>query len=296
MLRRLMGSGEMRGMDIVNKLAKQYGYGKNSIQTNKPAKAQQQVKTDTPKLTPALDSALRDVISLRSQIQNQKSILYQQATQSQTGKEVFAKLPTAAKPIAQQLTQLVTSPREFASLFVNFKQAFILSKANPAALSFILANQNPNIKLSPSLFAELAKLVAQSMKLKQGSKVSSEDEDEQIKLNRQQEEMVEQIDHQNQLVQGIREALDSVSIRPLKDYLLEAERFAEEEIANLWSITLKKERELEKKIGTIPEELRHLMEAFPHLEPSHLLEKFRNMQRKRPVNVKTVKRILGKKH
>ena len=45
------------------------------------------------------------------------------------------------------------------------------------------------------------------------------------------------------------------TVEVLRDFLLEAERFAEEEIANLWSLTLKKEKEIERK----------LKEGFKHL-------------------------------
>ena len=41
---------------------------------------------------------------------------------------------------------------------------------------------------------------------------------------------------------------DWITQKKLRDFLIEAERFAEEEVANLWSLTLKKEKELEKKV------------------------------------------------
>jgi hypothetical protein len=142
----------------------------------------------------------------------------------------------------------VTSPKEFASWLVNNKAAFISMRANPMVTNLLIALQNPQIQQSPVMIAEIAKLLAQLVKLKQGSKVGEYNDSERVDEDRDKEDNLEVSDHEHHVVGHIRETIENVAITPLRDFLIEAERFAEEEVANLWSLTLKKEKELEKKV------------------------------------------------
>lgn len=146
------------------------------------------------------------------------------------------------------LTQLVSSPKEFASWLVNNKSAFIAMRANPEVTNLLLALRNPQIQQSPVLVAEITKLLAQLIRLKQGGKVAQVDDSEKLDEERDQEFNIAAGDQEHTIVGGIRETIESVAVTPLRDFLIEAERFAEEEVANLWSLTLKKEKELEKQV------------------------------------------------
>jgi hypothetical protein len=170
---------------------------------------------------------------------------------SRTAKALFfsrdgATGPGSSLPIP--VTQLVSSPKEFASWLVNNKSAFISMRANPAVTNLLIALQNPQIQQSPVMLAEIAKLIAQLIKLKQGSKISEYNDSEKVDEERDKEYNLETSDHEHHVVSNVRETIENVAITPLRDFLIEAERFAEEEVANLWSLTLKKEKELEKKV------------------------------------------------
>ncbi len=154
----------------------------------------------------------------------------------------------AASSLPIPVTPLVTSPKEFASWLVNNKSAFISMRANPAVTNLLIALQNPQIQQSPVMLAEIAKLIAQLIKLKQGSKISEYNDSDRVDEERDKEYNLEVSDHEHHVVSNIRETIENVAITPLRDFLIEAERFAEEEVANLWSLTLKKEKELEKKV------------------------------------------------
>jgi len=148
------------------------------------------------------------------------------------------------------------------------------------AFNAALAMTNPNMQMSPALMSIFAAFVANLMKLRQGKQGITEEE-EKTKFDKDQTDLVQEADSNNSLVRGVREALNQMPVKPARDFLLEAERFAEEEIANLWSITLKKEKQLEKLVTHIPDEMKNIMEAFPHLEKKHLLEKFKSLQNKK---------------
>lgn len=147
------------------------------------------------------------------------------------------------------LNQSVSNPQQFASLLVNSRHAFVLLKTNPQLLSFLIGINNPNFQPSPALMAKLFALVSQVLRAKLGKHgVDELDEDDQLKFNRKQDEMVEEHDHQNSLVNSIKHTIETIPVKSLRDFLLEAERFAEEEIVNMWSLALKKEKEIENQI------------------------------------------------
>lgn len=167
------------------------------------------------------------------------------APQAANSKE--AKIPEKIPGERQILSQLVTSPQIFASWLVNNKAAFVSLQTNPKLTYLLSSLANPNLQMSPLMLAELSKILAQLVKLKQGKSVS-ESQDETGLEDREQDLLVAEADHGHTLVGGIRDAISSLPIAPLKDFLLEAERFAEEEIANRWSLSLKKDKDVERKI------------------------------------------------
>jgi hypothetical protein len=146
------------------------------------------------------------------------------------------------------LTELVKSPKEFASWLVNNKAAFIALRSNPQVVNILAAMNNPQIQQSPTLMAHLVALLVQILKLKAG-KSTTEDIDEKAKADRDQSSAMESSDHEASIVNTIKQTIETIPITPIREFLIEAERFAEEEVANLWSITLKKERDLEKKLS-----------------------------------------------
>lgn len=151
------------------------------------------------------------------------------------------------------LSAAVKSPKAFASLLVNNKTAFVLLKSNPELSFYLIALANlldlskRQVTLSPLFLAEIAKLITQILKLKQGSSEVTIVEEGEVS-DRVQEGMLETSDHKSALVNNIRETISYIPSKAVRDFLLEAERFAEEEVANLWSLTLKKEKEIKKQI------------------------------------------------
>jgi hypothetical protein len=145
------------------------------------------------------------------------------------------------------LTELVRSPKEFASWLVNNKAAFIALRSSPQVVNILAAMNNPQIQQSPTLMAQLVALLVQILKLKAG-KSTTEDIDEKDKTDRDQAFALESSDHDANIVNTIKQTIETIPITPIREFLIEAERFAEEEVANLWSLTLKKERDLEKKL------------------------------------------------
>ncbi len=151
-------------------------------------------------------------------------------------------------PVERQiLSQLVTSPKAFASWLVNNRAAFASLQTNPRVTYLLTALANPNLQMSPLMLAELAKLLAVLAKLKLGNS-ASETLDEVATDDKEQEILLEENDRGHNVVDGVRNAISTKAVTPLKDFLLEAERFAEEEIANLWSLTLKKEKAVEQEV------------------------------------------------
>lgn len=145
------------------------------------------------------------------------------------------------------VSKLVSSPQAFASWLVNNKAAFIALKANPNATYLLAAMQNPILLQSPVMVSELSKLIAQLFKLKQGKQNPEALDDKEIE-DREQEFLLNASNRAQSIVNNLQETSDIVGVNAMKDFLLEAERFAEEEVANLWSLVLKKEREISKKL------------------------------------------------
>jgi hypothetical protein len=162
--------------------------------------------------------------------------------------EVFSREDkfVSANPQAS-VTQLVNSPKEFASWLVNNKAAFIMLKANPELTYLLMTLANPNIQKSPVLLSEIAKMITQVIKMKRG-KSQIEVVDDVVKETMDKLVTQEMAEHEASIVNTLKNVFDSVKSASVRDFMLEAERFAEEEIANLWSLTLKKEKQIEKQL------------------------------------------------
>ncbi|MEY3369570.1 MAG: hypothetical protein RLZZ361_240 [Cyanobacteriota bacterium] len=247
LIRKLLSSGQLGSISDMKNFLVQYLQSNQENDIKKSSLFDElRARSASANTEKQLESAFRPIIKEM----NDKFIQTQDQT-TRTAKALFfsrdgAQGVGASLPIP--VTPLVTSPKEFASWLVNNKSAFISMRANPAVTNLLIALQNPQIQQSPIMIAEIAKLLAQLIKLKQGSKVSEFSDSEKMDEERNKEYNLAASDHEHHVVSNIRETIENVAITPLRDFLIEAERFAEEEVANLWSLTLKKEKELEKKV------------------------------------------------
>ncbi len=263
-------SGDLKTLNIIRSLLLKQGEAKP---------VQQQVLT--PQAAPAksntgdVDLLLHQIFNIKNDIQQQKTQLFNAAR---------SPLPGQVKADNQRFASLlsgnVTSPRQFASLLVNNKATFILLKSNPVALPFILTMTNPNVSNNPVFFNAISAFVANMMKLKQAKPTRTE-EDDQIEHDREQEAHLDEIERKSSVVSQLKEVSSGSRAGKLKDFLLEAERFAEEEIANLWSISLKKEKQLEQLVRNLPDDIKHMVERSPHLNPRQVLDKIKEIQGKK---------------
>jgi hypothetical protein len=247
LLRKLLSSGQAITFTDLKNFLVQY-LQTNQVNDSKTSALFEELRTRSAnassekQLEAAFKPIIREMNDQFIQSRNQSSRTAQALFFSRDGAQ------GAASSLPIPVTPLVTSPKEFASWLVNNKSAFISMRANPEVTNLLIALQNPQIQQSPIMIAEIAKLLAQLIKLKQGSKVTEFDDSERVDEDRDKEYNVETSDHEHHVVSNIRETIENVAITPLRDFLIEAERFAEEEVANLWSLTLKKEKELEKKV------------------------------------------------
>ncbi len=213
------------------------------------ARVNQAPRPDEFKARPIVNTANEEIIA------NRNTTNIYRASLNKDIQGDFAPRPTktaAEKPEAiplerQILSQLITSPKAFASWLVNNRTAFIILRTDPALAYTLAALANPRVQMSPLMLAELAKLLAQMIKLKQGKSVT-ESVDDVAAEDREQDVLLAENDRGTSVVGGVRNAVSGSPVAPLKDFLLEAERFAEEEIANLWSLTLRKEKEVGQEV------------------------------------------------
>ena len=269
LVRKAFSTGGLKTVNIIRQLLQKDGKVPVQEPTNNAAPKPQA------KSAQDLDLLLHQIFNIRSDLQKQKANLETQFAKPNQAKGILKETKTS-----QNISQTVSSPRSFASLLVNSRPMLVMLKSNPMAFNAALAMTNPNMKMSPALMSVFAAFVANVMKLKQG-KTSATDEDEKTKFDKDQADLVEEADTKNSLVRGVKEVINQMPVKPARDFLLEAERFAEEEIANLWSITLKKEKQLEKLVTEMPEEMKNMMDAFPNLDKKKLLEKFKSLQKSR---------------
>lgn len=262
--------GDLKTINIIRSLLEKQANPAKKAPVNVDPKTTNTKQTAS---TADYDLSLHQIFDLKNSLQQQKTQVFKEASRLPVNNRAPQEAPA-------QLSKTVASPREFASLLVNNKAAFLLLKSNPIAFNAILAQGNQQIHMNPMMMSELSKLVAQFFKLRQGKAGKTEDDDK-AEFDRNQEAILESTDHEHVTVNNIRETINQMPIGKLKDFLLEAERFAEEEIANMWSISLKKEKQLEKMLSKLPEELKHTMEKFPHLDPKSVLEKFKQEQKRK---------------
>lgn len=245
-LRKFMGTGSTGSfMEIKDFLTQFLENGTNARQVNELATDLQSLQNN-PKTQ---DQNFQPIISRLQYGLNQA-----QLSQSQSNANNFAKAEqdrfvglNQARVPENPASALVQSPKLFASWLVNNKAAFILLRSNPEAANLLLALQNPQITKSPVMLSQMAVLIAQLIKLKAGKSLT-EDIDEVKKDDFDKQNLTEAADYESNIVNTVRQNIAANKVDTVKDFLLEAERFAEEEIANLWSLTLKKEKELENKI------------------------------------------------
>lgn len=161
--------------------------------------------------------------------------------------EVFSKEPNQST-VRPPTSNLVSSPQAFASWLVNNRAAFLMLKTNPELVNLLLALNNPNVAKSPVLLQEIYKMITQLIRLKRG-RSQIEDFDDSVKDNLNSAANREVTEHEANIVHSLRQAVEQMPLKQFSNFLIEAERFAEEEIANMWSLALKKEKELQKKLG-----------------------------------------------
>jgi hypothetical protein len=245
-LRKFMGTGSTGSfMEIKDFLTQFLENTSNTRQVNELATDLQSLQNN-PK---AQEQNFKPIIARLQYGLNQA-----QQSQSQASANNFVKAEqdrfvglSQAKVADNPASALVQSPKLFASWLVNNKAAFILLRSNPEAANLLLALQNPQITKSPMMLSQISVLIAQLLKLKAGKSLT-EDFDDVRKDELDKQNQTEASDYESNIVNTVKQGLAANKVDTVKDFLLEAERFAEEEIANLWSLTLKKEKELENKI------------------------------------------------
>ncbi len=215
------------------------------------ARVNQAPRADEFKARPIVNTASEEIIANRNTTNIFRAALNQdiQGDFAPRPTKISADKPESIPLERQILSQLITSPKAFASWLVNNRTAFITLRTDPALTYLLTALANPRVQMSPLMLAELAKLLAQMIKLKQGKSVA-ESVDDVAAEEKEQEILLAENDRGTSVVGGVRNAVSNQPVAPLKDFLLEAERFAEEEIANLWSLTLRKEKEVEQEVMT----------------------------------------------
>ncbi len=243
LVRKFLGSGHAASFEELQQFLSNFLETDTNKQTQSVVKNFQQATSEA-QSERALDQAFKPLIKeLGNKYQENKTRNIKQDVS-----DLFSPRATKVSLNPQiPLPTNLTNPKAFASWLVNNKAAFITLKTNPQLTYLLLALSNPQIQKSPVLMAEITKLLAQLIKLRQGKGLETATEDD-VKENLDYQIKQETNVHEHSIVGSVRETLENITINPMRDFLIEAERFAEEEIANLWSLTLKKEKELEEQI------------------------------------------------
>jgi hypothetical protein len=244
-LRQFMGSANANTFSDIQQFVTQFLDGGNQRQVDELAKDLQATQAN-PKLQ---EQNLKPIIN-RLQYgltEAKQQIKANQNPQSLAEQDRFVAWNQARATNTNPATALVQSPKLFASWLVNNKAAFLTLRSNQTTANLLLALQNPEITKSPVMMSQILVLISQLLKLKAGKSLT-EDIDEKKKDEVDKASLVKDLDHEANIVNYVKETASATKVEILRDFLLEAERFAEEEIANLWSLTLKKEKELENKL------------------------------------------------
>jgi predicted transcriptional regulator YheO len=243
-LRRVAQTGELANLSFLRKISAEIIQAKNEPELAKRIDAEKS-STDlsensgSTKEQIPLDATYKARFNLLSSNDSLKESLSQLRSLDNQNRTTFNK--------AELLSELTYSPKQFASWLVNNKSAFASLKYYPEITYLLIGLQSPGLELNPSLLSEISKLLANLIKLKQGKSVSESQEEEKLE-EREKQILQENADHLPETVSDITNTTRTVEVNPLRDFLIEAERFAEEEVANLWSLMLKKEKEIEQKI------------------------------------------------
>jgi hypothetical protein len=145
------------------------------------------------------------------------------------------------------MSRNVLSNKNFASWLLANPPALASMMTKRDYTNMLSAMMNKNIldKSSPLFIAQMASLVAQVLKLKQGKTNTTAGIEEERKLEEiVQEDKVSSAEHTHSIVDSVKDVINTIPIKSVKDFLLEAERFVEEEIALFYSIQKSIEREI----------------------------------------------------
>lgn len=244
-LRKFMGTANANTFSDIQSFITDFLEGGNQRQVNELANDLQSVQKDPS----TQEQNLKPIINRLQYgfIQAKQDSLAQRNSQNLPNQDRYVAWNQAKATNTNPATDLVQSPKLFASWLVNNKAAFLTLRSNPVAANLLLALQNPEIAKSPVMLSQISILIAQLLKLKAGKSLT-EETDENKKYQLERTIANESSDHEANIVNYVKQAANATRVDTVKDFLLEAERFAEEEIANLWSLTLKKEKELENKL------------------------------------------------
>jgi hypothetical protein len=145
------------------------------------------------------------------------------------------------------MSRNVLSNKNFASWLLASPPALASMMTKRDYTNMLSAMMNKNIldKSSPLFIAQMGSLVAQVLKLKQGKTNTTAGIEEERKLEEiTQEDKVSSAEHTHSIVDSVKDVINTIPIKSVKDFLLEAERFVEEEIALFYSIQKSIEREI----------------------------------------------------
>lgn len=156
-------------------------------------------------------------------------------------------LPVQERTNFANMSRNVLSNKDFASWLLASPPALasMMTKRDYTNLLSAMMNKNILDKSSPLFIAQMGSLVAQVLKLKQGkTNTTAGIEEERISEEIVQEDKVSSAEHTHSIVDSVKDVINTIPIKSVKDFLLEAERFVEEEIALFYSIQKSIEREI----------------------------------------------------
>lgn len=145
------------------------------------------------------------------------------------------------------MSKNVLSNKDFASWLLANPPALasMMTKRDYTNMLSAMLNKNVLDKSSPLFIAQMGSLVAQVLKMKQGKTNTTAGIEEERKLEEiVQEDKVSSAEHTHSIVDSVKDVINTIPIKSVKDFLLEAERFVEEEIALFYSIQKSIEREI----------------------------------------------------
>lgn len=156
-------------------------------------------------------------------------------------------LPPQERTNFANMSRNVLSNKDFASWLLASPPALASMMTKRDYTNMLSAMMNKNIldKSSPLFIAQMGSLVAQLLKLKQGKTNTTAGIEEERTLEEiVQEDKVSSAEHTHSIVDSVKDVINTIPIKSVKDFLLEAERFVEEEIALFYSIQKSIEREI----------------------------------------------------